>query len=200
MAYFHRQFGYSVSGLEYAEVAAAATKRNMALLGIEAPVIVQDFLSFDYAGQFDVVFSAGFIEHFRDVTPVVQRICRLARGYVVTIVPNCSGINGFISRTIRPVVYAEHNPINVPELESMHAKCGLQTLFCDYVGGVRFIMPAAGNNFFKTHRCLARAANTPVRAFNGLSEAASRLLHCTLRSAFLSDSLMYVGTHGGRQS
>lgn len=194
MAYFNRQFGYSVSGLEYAEAAAEITKKNMELLGINAKVIVEDFFDFDGSGtRFDIVFSHGFIEHFRDPFPVVERICGLARRYVVTIVPNLFGVNGFISRTIRPEVYAEHSPIDLPILARVHEKCGIKTLFCDYIGGVRFIMPAAHTRFFNRHKGFARAVNMPVRGFNLVSGKALGCLGWTPRTRLLSDSLLYVG-------
>ena len=194
MAYFHNHFGYRVSGIEYAELAAEATKKNMELLRVKAEVSVQDFFLFDCVqDNYDIVFSAGFIEHFRDVSLVMERICSLSRGYVVTIVPNLFGVNGFVSRTIRPRVYAEHNPIDAPTLDLLHTNCGMRTLFCDFVGGVRFIMPGAGNDFFKTHRYFARAVNAPVRVVNQIAQVLSRFAGYTPRSIWLSDILLYIG-------
>lgn len=194
MAYFNKHFGYSVSGLEYAEAAAEATKKNMAMLAIDAEVLVQDFFTFDYdRNKYDIVFSAGFIEHFRNVSSVVQRICALSRQYVVTIIPNVYGINGFISKTIRSKVYAEHNHIDVSTLDLVHRNCGMETLFCDYIGGVRFIMPGAHTAFFNKHKYCARTVNAPARACNRLSMEIGKLLCCTPRLRLLSDSLMYVG-------
>lgn len=43
MAYFNKNFGYSVSGIEYVEDAAATTKRNMEIQGIHADVLNLDF-------------------------------------------------------------------------------------------------------------------------------------------------------------
>lgn len=194
MAYFSNHFGYSVSGLEYAEAAAEATRDNMAMLAIDADVLVQDFFTLDCEqNRHDIVFSLGFIEHFRDVSSVVQRICALSRQYVVTIVPNLYGINGFISRTIRPEVYAEHNPIDASALDLMHRHCGMETLFCDYINGVQFIAPGAHTTFFNKHKYCARAVNAPVIAFNCLSTKIGKLLCCTPRLRMLSSSLMYVG-------
>ncbi len=136
MAYFNNHFAYSVSGLEYAEVAAEATKKNMAMLAIDAVVLVQDFFTFDCVRQkYDIVFTAGFIEHFRNGSSVVQQICALSRQYVVTIVPNLYGINGFISKTIRPKIYAEHNPIDVTTLDLMHRNCGMEPFSAAHMAG-----------------------------------------------------------------
>ena len=194
MAYFNKSLGYRVAGLEYAEAAAEATKANMELLNIDASVIVDDFLTFDCEhNQYDIVFSAGFIEHFRDVSGIVQRLSLLSRKYVVTIVPNVLGVNGFISKTIRPRIFAEHNPIDMPQLDGPHASCGLQTLFCDYVGGVKFFMPGEGNDFFAAHKLLAKAVNMPVQASNRLSEQLQIAGGYTPRTKLLSDCLLYIG-------
>ena len=100
MAYFSREYGYRVSGIEYAEAAATTTRRNMEMLAIDAEIMNQDFLAGSLPpGGYDVVFSSGFIEHFRDLSSVTERICTLSRRYVVTIVPNVYGLNGFISKT-----------------------------------------------------------------------------------------------------
>jgi hypothetical protein len=139
------------------------------------------------------VFSSGFIEHFPDVPSVVERICALARGYVVTIVPNVEGINGLISKTLRPEVYREHVRIDRTALNAFHTHCGLQTLFCDYVGGAALIMPASQNGFFRRHRHCARAVNAPARALNALSAGLSRMLACTPRSRLVCSALMYIG-------
>nr|MBN2276137.1 class I SAM-dependent methyltransferase [candidate division Zixibacteria bacterium] len=194
MAYFHKCFGYRVAGLEYAEGAAEATKTNMKLLDIEASVFVQDFFTYDCEkNKYDIVFSAGFLEHFRDMSVVMNRICALSRKYVVTMVPNVFGINGFISKTIRPRVYAEHNTIDIPILKTLHMDCGMKTLFCDYAGGMRFIMPGAHHEYFTKHKCVAKAMNTPVKIVNYLSGRLSRIHVFTPRSKLLSESILYIG-------
>ncbi|MFP4501377.1 MAG: class I SAM-dependent methyltransferase [Candidatus Hydrogenedentota bacterium] len=194
MAYFSRAFGYRVAGLEYAEHAAETTKRNMELLGMDAEVLVKDFFAYECGdSQYDVVFSKGFIEHYPNLTPVVAKICLLSRQYVVTIVPNLYGVNGFLSKVLRPAVYAEHHPIDAALLESEHRKCGLETMFCNYVGGVRLIMPAGRTVFFKRHKNLAKAVNFPVRVFNRLSMLVGRALEFTPRQRATSQYILYIG-------
>jgi len=194
MAYFNKHFGYRVAGLEYAEAAAKATQLNMKLLAIDAEVFVQDFFSIDCTkSKYDIVFSAGFIEHFRDPLPVMDRIVALSQRYVVTIVPNLFGVNGCIGKTIQSKVYAEHIQIDVSALSGLHVSCGLKTLFCDYAGGARLIAPGAHNEFFNKHRYCARIVNTPAGVFNRLSTYVGAFLHYIPRSRLLSDSLLYIG-------
>ena len=194
MVYFHEKYGYAISGIEYGKKAADLTRRNLEMQGIEAEVLAEDFFRAKIdPGSYDVVFSGGFIEHFRDLPVVVKRICALSRRYVVTLVPNLSGVNGLISKTLRPAVYAEHTLIDRVFLERLHAASGLKTLFCGYVGGVKLILPGAKNAFFEKHHWCARAVNVPVRIFNRLSDETSRILHLVPRSRLFSESVLYIG-------
>jgi SAM-dependent methyltransferase len=193
MAYFNRRFGYSVAGIEYTIQGANLTSRNMEILEIDAQVIHADFLKHDWNGrQFDVVFSAGFIEHFRNPVDVIKTVSRLSRRYVVTLVPNVHGVNGLISKTIRPLVYAEHNPLRRRNLIEIHAPW-FRSLFSDYIGGMRFIMPAAQREFFARHRVLATVLNVPFRSFNAVSSALTRWEYLTPRNQNVTDSILYIG-------
>ena len=194
MAYFDREFGYHVSGLEYAEVAAAITRKNLDMQGVQGEILVQDFLSWEFElRRYEVVFSAGFIEHFRDVAPVMERICGLSSRFVVTIVPNLCGINGVIRKLFSPKNFAEHVPIDASTLEALHARCGMRKLFCGYVGGVQFVPPGDGSRFYREHRNWARIVYVPVVTLNQLSMKLGKILKYTPNSRMLSNILMYIG-------
>src|SRR3989339_1052957 len=63
MAYFNKNFGYSVTGIEYVEHAADTTRENLKLQNIAAEIITEDFFEVELTpAGYDVVFSAGFIE------------------------------------------------------------------------------------------------------------------------------------------
>jgi len=156
MAYFNKYFGYSVSGIEYVEDAVATTQHNMEIQGIHADVLNLDFLEAEItAASYDVVFSGGSIEHFEDLSGTISKISILAKQYVVTIVPNLYGVNGFISKVIRPKVFYSHKRIDKNLLRRLHEESGLNTLFCDYAGGLQFIMPAAKTDFFDKNKRFA---------------------------------------------
>jgi hypothetical protein len=194
MAFFNKKFDYQVSGIEYAEDAASITLENLNLHGIQAEIFVEDFLSWDYhTRKYEVVFSAGFIEHFRDLAYVVEKICGLSSRYVVTMVPNLYGINGFIRKTFNSRGFAEHIPIDVHTLESLHKRCKVKTLFCDYVGGIQFVPPGDGSQFFRKHRNCAKLIYIPFIMFNLLSTQLWRYLQMTPNSRLFSNSLMYIG-------
>ena len=94
----HRRFGLDPWGVEYTATGARLNRGRFEAIGVDpAQVIEEDALSDAFlsrwGGQFDVVFSMGFIEHFDDPGPVVRRHIELCRpgGLVVSRCPTCVG-------------------------------------------------------------------------------------------------------------
>lgn len=200
MAFFNKHFGYSVTGIEYVEELVAITKQNMEMQGIHAEVLNLDFLEAELtAASYDVVFSAGFIEHFEDLDAVVSRINMIAKQYVVTSIPNIYGLNGFAHKVIRPKVYYSHKRIDKYLLRSLHENCGLNTLFCDYIGGLQLPMLSQAA-CFKEKKRFVRHINLPFRLFNLISRTISRYTHVYPRTRFMSTHLMYVGEKNSSNS
>lgn len=194
MAYFHRRFGYKVYGVEYVEAAARLTVENLRMQGIEAEVATTDFFEHSPGAElFDVVFSAGFVEHFSATSEVVGKIASTSKRFVVTMVPNLLGINGWIVKMTRPRVYQRHVPIGIKRLKEAHEDAGLRTLLCGYVSGPSLYAPADQRPFFERWPRLAAVLNMPVVAFNVTSAIASGLTGIYPNTRFGSRSLLYVG-------
>jgi SAM-dependent methyltransferase len=194
LAFFHRVLRYRVSGIEYVEGVAVSTREKLQTMGIPCEIVIADF--FDYVkttNRFDVVFSGGFIEHFEDTSNVVSSLCSLSNEYVVSSVPNLYGVNGLISKWIRPAVYHAHVPISRELLRRVHEECGMKTIFCDYVGGLKLIRPGWGTPFFEKHRLAAFAVNVLPGVFNLVSQTTSRMTRVWPRTPLLSPGLLYVG-------
>ena len=195
MAYFHKEFGWSVDGIEYVADAAELTRANMEMQSIEAQVWCDDFFSIETSKfDYDVVFSGGFIEHFDDFPGVCRRLSELGR-IVVTRIPNLYGVNGLISRTARPHVFDKHVPINLEQLRSAHESNGLNTKFCNYVGGVRFHRIADRNRFFEGRPKLSSFVDLPVKVLNRMSQIANRRISFRPRACWCCPSLLYIGEH-----
>jgi len=195
MAYFHREFGYQVSGIEYVEEAAATTRKNLEMQGIEARVITADLFEYEPGGGgYDVVYSGGLIEHFEDQQAVVSKVCSLSTDMVVTQVPHLLGLNGLIRKVARPGIFRTHVPVSCDALRRYHEAGGLTTLFCDGVDGIQLTPPAGeGRRLFEKHPALARLINLPVRALNKASRWASARTGVFPRWRFASNHLLYIG-------
>jgi SAM-dependent methyltransferase len=120
--YFHHEFGYRVHGIEYAPRACERTRRLLDSLRLPARVEEADV--FMYAPPeprgFDVVCSVGLIEHFVDVAPIIRRHVELVApgGYLVLIIPNHRGINGWVVDRLLPEVAAVHNHMSYAQLRA----------------------------------------------------------------------------------
>lgn len=194
MAYFHKHLGYVVSGIEYADNAAELTRKNLEMQQVSGVVLTEDFFEFEaFDSTYEVVFSDGFIEHFDELDFVVGKICSLTRSYVVTLVPNLFGVGGLISRTFRPCVYRAHKRIDRCLFRRLHEEANMETLFCDYVGGIVLTLPAAKNAFFEKRKALSYIINLPFRVLNLVFRKLNNWFGFAPKTRCFSPTLMYIG-------
>lgn len=98
-----------------------------------------------------------------------------------------------LGRMTRPDLLLTHKRISLHLLRDMHERCGLKTLFCNYVDGIRFVMPAAYKPFVKKWRRLSRVINLPFGLFNRVSEKLGGIVGYRPRTSLFSIKLMYIG-------
>ncbi len=136
LSYFNRRFGYQAHGCDTSPRGVELTRENFRLLGIDGTVVQCDLLDAPGEGTFDVVLSLGFIEHFTDPGPVLDKHVRLLRpgGVLVLEVPNLVGLNAWL---VTPELLAVHNQtiMNRRFFEEFGKSRGLEPLFLDYIGG-----------------------------------------------------------------
>jgi SAM-dependent methyltransferase len=78
-------------------------------------------------GTFDLVFSGGFVEHFPDLGPLMERLRDLLTpgGIMVTAVPNLRGLNGLVQRLIDADTFRRHVLHSPTSLDAAHVAVGL---------------------------------------------------------------------------
>lgn len=195
LAYFHSNFHCPVSGIDYAPIACKKTIENLKVLNIPNKVLHADLFEFEHE-PYDVVFSSGFIEHFKVIMPAIEKIVNLCKpngGVLICIIPSMQGVNRWISKTFRPNVAAGHFPINKAELRKYHEACGLQTLYCDYVGSLHILPPLEKNNFSKNHPSISAMVNLPFRIWNRIIYIVTKKLGKYPKWGFLTNSIIYIG-------
>lgn len=126
-AYFYKQMGYAVTLLDYIvipepirQIEKANQLPSNCIASIEG-----DFFSYqdqDIPEKYDVVFSAGFIEHFQDTQKVILQHLHFLRpeGLLYISLPNFCGLNGWVQRILDPKNYALHN-IKAMDLHRLEA-------------------------------------------------------------------------------
>jgi SAM-dependent methyltransferase len=136
LSYFSRRFGYQAFGCDTSPRGVALTRENFGLLGVEGTVDQCEFLDAPGDGTFDVVLSLGFIEHFTDPGPVLDKHVRLLKpgGVLVLEVPNLTGLNAWL---VTPELLSVHNQalMNRDFFENFAKSRGLEPIFLDYIGG-----------------------------------------------------------------
>jgi SAM-dependent methyltransferase len=141
--YVTRRFGYRATLLDsHVDSDALADFLRTNGLGPDAIDVVEgDLFELALADRFDVVLSAGLIEHFADVRPILERhLAFLAPGgTLVVTVPNLRGINGRLQARFDPDSLAVHNLaiMDPAVLERLLRELGLASVEAFYYGRFR---------------------------------------------------------------
>ena len=141
LAFFAKEFGYKVTGLDYSEIGCKKMKENFDILGINATVYQMDLFSEDIrvSPQFDIVYSLGFIEHFTNLEEVIEKHLDLLKpgGILLIGTPNLLGVNGIVMKHIAPERMSIHNlaTMDVSNWNNFKQRYELETLFEGYIGG-----------------------------------------------------------------
>lgn len=137
LPYFSREFGYTVSGLDYSEIGAKQAAERLQREGIAGETRCGDLFTPppDWVGAFDVVAWFGVAEHFDDTSAAVRAAARYLKpgGILLTEIPNLTGVNGWLQRLLHKPVYDIHVPLTAPALARHHAAAGLDVLRSTYV-------------------------------------------------------------------
>lgn len=143
MVYFARNFGYQVSGLDYSD-AIQHMGPVLRAHGIDQFELFQcDFFEFSPPSKYDIVFSAGFVEHFTEPELVFKKHCDLLRsgGFLIISLPNFQ----YGQKLLRILLGVRHEfdwhnlDVMFPHIWSTLAeKEGLSVLYCNYAATFRF--------------------------------------------------------------
>jgi 2-polyprenyl-3-methyl-5-hydroxy-6-metoxy-1,4-benzoquinol methylase len=112
LAWVAKQLDTDVSGLDYSERGIQWSRRLFETLGLSADLRCEDVRAASFEpGTFDLVFSAGLVEHFDDPREIVRTHVLLLRpgGRAVITVPNYGGLYGRLQLWFDPENLALHN-------------------------------------------------------------------------------------------
>lgn len=146
LPYFHREFGYAVSGIDYTAAGMRLSQLILDKAGANGRIVQCDLFEPppDWTEQFSVVFSFGLVEHFKNTSQVISACARYLRpgGHMITLVPTMRGLYGAAYHLLRPAVYRRHMPHSRATLAQAHSAAGLKIMSCDYVLGLPGIVSA----------------------------------------------------------
>ena len=138
LVYFAKEFHCNVTGVDYSEIGCKLAEENLRLNGVKGKVICEDVFNLNPSkvGKFDIIFSAGVIEHFDDPSEVLKIMNNLLEpdGVVLASVPNLKGIYGIISKHLHREVYERHKVISNEDMNSYLKKAGFKHTESTYFG------------------------------------------------------------------
>jgi SAM-dependent methyltransferase len=195
---FSQRYGCVPYGVEYSEAGAQSNRTLFAANGYSPDhVICADFFSEQflnqYAGTFDLVISRGFIEHFTDVSSVIDRHASLlaANGTLLVSIPNLRGLNYALVRFFHPEVIAIHN-LTIMQKDAfakLFEREDLETVFCDFYGTFSFYVFNAQQHSARRHAMNAAYRVQPLLNLGFRSVFGDH----GFETAFCSPYLLYVG-------
>lgn len=181
LEYFHRILGHTVTGLEYVRSSCETCRTMLESRHIPATIIHGDLFKDDWnteIASWDIVFSAGLIEHFDDSSPAIERHLQLVApgGHCVITLPNHSGLNGRILKTINRPLWELHNRMDAIQVRRAFERSPscerFELLCCHYVEHIGLWNCGVYESLNK----LGRSAYLPGRGLGKIAEASLRWL------------------------
>ena len=123
LAWVAAALGAEVSGLDYSTRGLATARRLFSALQLTADLRCEDLAENSLPrASFDVVYSAGLIEHFDDPRVVVRQHVDLVKpgGTALMTVPNYRGVYGRLLRYFEPDLLSIHN-LEIMTVEALAA-------------------------------------------------------------------------------
>ena len=126
---------YSVGGCEL--IRQFATERGLSNLH----AVVCDFREPPAdIGVFDLVYSLGVVEHFTNLSEVLDVFAGYIapKGKMITLIPNMAGSLGYLTKIMSREIYDIHVPHDREQFRDGHVSAKLNIDSCDYMGSSNF--------------------------------------------------------------
>jgi 2-polyprenyl-6-hydroxyphenyl methylase/3-demethylubiquinone-9 3-methyltransferase len=199
LPYFAQRYGFVVSGIDYSEVGCKIARKNLEMLNIKNDgIICQDIFNPNCTnGQsYDVIFSYGVVEHFEKPAEIVKifRSFTNPGGAIITLVPNLTGLNGWLTRYFMKDVYEMHRVINREQLQQYHTENGLTNVNTNYVGTFSLGVipwPTSNRGVLKQGSVFRRFALKAIFGFNFVMTSILKILP-DMPSRYLSPYIICI--------
>ena len=143
------EYHFKVSGLDYSEVGCERARQILSHSGIDGNIYCGDMFSppEELLMQFNIVCSFGLVEHFTNTAEAIRACAKFATpgAIILTLIPNMTGLNGFLYKTFNRRVFDTHVPLNLEQLRQAHVDAGLQLYFSSYLLSCPSVIDATRN-------------------------------------------------------
>jgi 2-polyprenyl-6-hydroxyphenyl methylase/3-demethylubiquinone-9 3-methyltransferase len=198
LPYLSRAYGWHVAGVDYSARGCATAAATLRAAGVDGVILQRDLLEAqpDLEARFDIVYSAGLVEHFTNPVPMLRQFARFLKpgGAVVTLVPNFHNPATVVQRLVGPQRLAGHRVYSARQLEAVHVDAGFRTETVQYLGIGGMVVPdfSVGSKTprARAYRVARAGASNVVRAARRLADGARVILPHT---RWTSPSIGYIG-------
>lgn len=136
LPYFSEEFGCHVVGVDYSPRGCDQARAILAREGVDGEVIFADIFRPPphLLNRFDFVVSFGVVEHFEATEECLKACAAFLKpgGTMVTVIPNMTGLVGWLQKCLAREVYDVHVPLDARALRRSHELAGLDILRCEY--------------------------------------------------------------------
>ncbi len=170
LSYFAREYGFSVCGIDFSDERLQRTQMNLDATGVCGNLVLGDItdagsIPDEWLGAFDIVYSAGTVEHFRPPSNILRSFADLLKpdGLLITAVPHLKGFWGKMDTKLNKNSMNEHVWLDLPDLVDEHHRAGLRVTYSEYFRWLDFSIL----NFSVMHKiprmiCYASASATGI--------------------------------------
>ncbi len=132
LPYFAKHFNADVWGLDFSSKGLETAQDALRRARYTATLVQADLFNDTQipTAYFDVVWSAGFIEHFTNTTATIRAMANYAKpgGLIITSVPNLNGVMGRLRRWGNPEAADTHITFTTDTLDAIHRESGLEVV------------------------------------------------------------------------
>jgi 2-polyprenyl-6-hydroxyphenyl methylase/3-demethylubiquinone-9 3-methyltransferase len=193
-----KTYGWNVTGIDYSETGCTLAIQALNRFGVTGTVLKRDVLEAqpDLNGRFDIVYSAGLVEHFDEPSQLLARFATWLKpgGVIVTIVPNFHNPATVVQRLVGPKRLAGHRIYTPARLCSIHQEAGFSGGSVVYLGFGGIIVPdwapGSGGRAEAVYSVAQRFASGMLRRARGFADGVRVMLPHT---RWTSPSMGYVG-------
>jgi 2-polyprenyl-3-methyl-5-hydroxy-6-metoxy-1,4-benzoquinol methylase len=192
LPYFYKEYGLHITGIDYSDEGIETCSQILRRNGIKGKLFKENIFTLTDSPRqlYDVVFSLGFIEHFRDPIPVLKTFSEYlsSSGLIISWIPNTSGFVTRLSALMNKDIKKMYCTLDLEELSSAHRFAGFSviegyyTQFLDLTQVYLLKLPKFWQTFF------SRAFRLLVLPFLFLGN----YLDLYIRFGFLSSGIVVV--------
>ncbi len=158
------------AALDYSEEGCGILRNAVVAQGLNnLDIWVEDFFSpSERVGKFDLVYSHGVVEHFKDLPGVLKAHAHFVsgNGVMLTVIPNMAGVLGVLTKKMNRSVYDIHVPHDLRTFVKGHYDAGLEVIDSGYL---------CSNNFGVLSSCIGDKDGLKRSVYKSLSRLSKAL-------------------------